>query len=196
VIGLVVFGGFLKSVEARGVDSDNSNSGFISGGGGIFYPFKGKSGFNAVVQAAGKISAQERLGVELEFRKYETELFNAKNINTKSYIVRGIGQYYFRPQGISPYVGFGINFAINIFDEDEIEKKRSSVNIKRGWGFGYGIMGLLGVEVPIGQLAFFAEGRVSGDLQFAQFEKRSGKKKFRIESLSGLTGMGGIRMRF
>ena len=196
VIGLWLFGGFLKSVEARGVDSDDSDSVVISGGGGIFYPFQGKSGFNAVVQAAGNVSPQERLGVELEFRKYETELFNAKNIDTKSYIVRGIGQYYFRPHGISPYVGLGINFAINIFDEDEIEKKRSSVNVKRGWGFGYGIMGLLGVEVPIGQVAFFAEGRVGGDFQFTQFEKRSGKKKLSIQSLSGLTGMGGIRMRF
>ncbi len=196
VIGLLLFGGFLKSVEARGVDSDKSDSVFISGGGGIFYPFAGKSGFNAVVQAAGKISPQERLGVELEYRKYETELFNAKNIDTKSYIVRGIGQYYFRPHGISPYVGLGINFAINTFDEDEIEKKRSSVNVKRGWGFGYGIMGLLGVELPLGQFAFFAEGRVSGDFQFTQYEKRSGKKKFSIQSLSGFTGMGGIRMRF
>lgn len=196
MIGLVVCGGFSKGVEAKGLGSDDSDSVMISGSGGIFYPFQGKSGFNAVVQAAGNVSPQERLGVELEFRKYETELFNAKNIDTKSYIVRGIGQYYFRPHGISPYVGLGINFAINIFDEDEIEKKRSSVNVKRGWGFGYGIMGLLGVEVPIGQVAFFAEGRVSGDFQFTQFEKRSGKKKLSIQSLSGLTGMGGIRMRF
>ena len=58
-------------------------------------------------------------------------------------------------------------------------------------------MGLLGVEVPMGQqLAFFAEGRVSGDFQLTQYENRSGKNKFSIESFSGLTGMGGIRMRF
>jgi len=197
MIGLVVCGGFSKGVEAKGIDADDSDSVMISGGGGIFYPFKGKSGFNAVVQASGKISPQERFGVELEFRKYETELFNAKNIDTKSYIVRGIGQYYFRPHGISPYVGLGINFAINTFDKDEIEKKKSSVDVKRGWGFGYGIMGLLGVEVPMGQqLAFFAEGRVSGDFQLTQYENRSGKNKFSIESFSGLTGMGGIRLRF
>ena len=197
VISLIIFCALSDNVWASESDSEVSDSAVISAGGGIFYPFKGKSGFNGVVQAAGKISPQERIGVELEFRKYETELFDAKNIDTKSYIVRGIGQYFFRPHGISPYVGLGINLAVNVFDEDEIEKKRPSVNIKRGWGFGYGIMGLLGVEVPMGQqLAFFAEGRVSGDIQLSQFEKRSGKKKLKLESLSGLTGMGGIRIRF
>ena len=125
------------------------------------------------------------------------EPFNAQDIDTQSYIVRGIGQYYFRPHGISPYVGLGINLAVNVFDEDEIEKKRPSVNVKRGWGLGYGIMGLLGVEVPMGQLFdFFVEGRVSGDFQLTHYEKRSGKDKISLESLSGLTGMGGIRMRF
>ena len=197
VMGLMAFSGLTDKVQAKGMDSGDSDAVVVSGGGGIFYPFKGKSGFNGVVQAAGKIYPQERLGVELEYRNYETELLNAKDIDTQSYIVRGIGQYYFRPHGISPYVGLGINLAVNVFDEDEIEKRRPSVNVKRGWGFGYGIMGLLGVEVPMGQqLAFFAEGRVSGDFQLTHYEKRSGKDKLTIESLSGLTGMGGIRMRF
>ena len=52
VIGLGVVGGFSKSIEAKGIDADDSV--VISGGGGIYYPFDGKSGFNAVVQAAGK----------------------------------------------------------------------------------------------------------------------------------------------
>ena len=196
-ISLSIICGLSENVRANEGDFGTSDSSVISGGGGIFYPFKGKSGFNGVVQAAGKISPQERLGVELEFRKYETELFNAKDIDTKSYIIRGIGQYFFRPHGISPYVGLGINLAVNVFDEDEIEKKRPSVNIKRGWGFGYGIMGLLGLEVPVGGgVAFFGEGRVSGDIQLSQFEKRSGKKKLKLDSLSGLTGMGGIRVSF
>jgi hypothetical protein len=197
VVGLMAFGGLSDNVQAKGMDSEDSDPVVISGGGGIFYPFKGKSGFNVVAQATGKISAQERWGVELEYRNYEAELFNAKDIDTQSYIVRGFGQYIFRSQGISPYVGLGLNIAVNVFDKKEIEKKRSSLNIKRGVGFGAGIMGVLGVEVPMGQqLAFFAEGRVSGDFQLTHYEKRSGKDKLSIESLSGLTGMGGIRLRF
>lgn len=197
VMMLIVYCGLSGPVQAKGMDSEDSGSVVISGGGGIFYPFQGQTGFNSMVQAMGKISPQERIGVELEFRKYKTEFFNAKNIDTKSYIVRGIGQYYFIPGGISPYVGLGLNLAVNDFDGDEVERKRPSVDVKTGWGFGYGIMGSLGVEVPVErQLAFFAEGRVSGDFQMTIYEKQSGKDKINFESLSGLTGMGGIRMSF
>jgi len=197
VMGLMAFSGLTDKVQAKGLDSEDSDTVVISGGGGIFYPFKGKDGFNGVIQAAGNISPQERLGLELEFRNYETEIFNAKNIDTQSYILRLIGQYFFRSHGFSPYVGLGINAGVNVFDEDEIEKKRSSINVKQGWGFGFGIMGLLGVEIPVGGgVAFFGEGRVSGDFQVSTYEKRSGKDKISFESLSGLTGMGGIRMRF
>lgn len=197
VLGLIAFSAFSVNEQAQGRDSEDSDSVFVSGGGGIFYPFKGKSGFNGVVQVAGKISPQERLGIELEYRNYETELFNAKDIDTQSYIVRGIGQYFFRSQGISPYVGLGLSLGINVFDEKEIENKRSSINLQQGWGFGYGIMGLLGVEVPVGGgLALFGEGRVSGDFQVSRYKNGSGNHKISFESLSGLTGMGGIRMRF
>ncbi len=196
-MALIIFLGISAAIEAKGMDSGDSDSVLISGGGGIFYPFQGQSGFNAFIQAMGEISPQERLGLEFEFRKYETEFFNAKNIDTESYILRLIGQYYFFPGGISPYVGLGLNLAINDFDGDEVERKRPSVDVKTGWGVGYGIMGLMGVEIPIvQQLALFAEGRVSGDFQVTFYENRSGKDKANFESLSGLTGMGGIRMRF
>ncbi len=193
IIGLVLMGGMCNHVAAEMRDADESV--YISGGGGIFFPFQGKSGFNAVVQAAGKISPRERMGMELEYRQYETELFNAKDIDTQSYIFRIFGHYLFPLGGITPYVGLGLNMAVNVFDKKEIEKKRSSVNIKRRWGFGYGLMGLAGVEVPVGRVAFFAEGRVSGDYQLTDY-KKSGKRKLGIESFSGLTGMGGLRVRF
>ncbi len=193
MIGLAIIGGLSGNVAAKNGDIDDSV--IISGGGGIFYPFQGKSGFNAVVQASGQIAPQERMGVELEYRQYETKLFKVKNIDTQSYIFRLFGQYFFRPQGITPYVGLGINFAINVFDEDEIEKRRTSVKLKQGWGVGYGLLGLVGVEIPVGPVALFGEGRVSGDFQITNY-KKSGKRKIGIESLSGLTGMGGIRIRF
>lgn len=197
VMGLIVFGGLSDTIQAKVVESEDSNEVVISGGGGIFYPFKGQSGVSGVIQAMGILSPQERMGVELEYRNYETELFNTKDIDTQSYILRGIGQYFFRSHGISPYVGLGVNIALNVFDETEIEKKRPSINVKGDKGIGYGVMGLLGVEVPMGQhVALFAEGRVSADFQVTRYKNESGKNKIDIENLSGLTGIGGIRLRF
>ncbi|TFG59988.1 MAG: hypothetical protein E4H32_09295 [Nitrospirales bacterium] len=197
VMGLMVFGGLSENVQAKVVDPEDSDSVVISGSGGIFYPFQGQAGFNGVIQAMGILSPQERLGVELEFRNYETEFFKAKDIDTQSYILRGIGQYFFRAHGISPYVGLGLNIAVNVLDEKEFEKQRPSTNLKQEVGIGYGVIGVMGVEVPMGQrVAFFAEGRVSADFQLIRYENQSGKDKVNLESLSGLAGMGGIRFRF
>jgi hypothetical protein len=197
VMGLTIFGGLSETVQAKVIEPEESNDVVISGGGGIFYPFKGRSGVSGVIQAMGFLSPQERVGVEMEYRKYETNLFKAKDIDTQSYILRGIGQYYFRSHGITPYIGLGVNIALNVYDESEIEKKRPSINVKGDKGIGSGIMGLVGLEVPMGQhVALFAEGRVSADIQFTRYKNESGKNKFDVESLSGLTGLGGIRIRF
>ena len=197
LMGLIVFGGLSNHAQAKVIEPEESNTVVISGGGGIFYPFQGQSGVSGAIQAMGIISPQERMGVELEYRKYDTELFNAKNIDMQSYILRGIGQYFFRSHGISPYVGLGVNIALNVFDEIDVEKKRASINVKGDKGFGYGIMGLLGVEAPVGQgVALFAEGRVSADFQLTQYKNGSGKNKIDVENLSGLTGMVGIRFHF
>ena len=197
MMGLIVFGVLSGHVQAKVIEPEESNEVVISGGGGIFYPFKGKSGVSGVIQAMGFLSPQERVGVELEYRKYETKLFNAKDIDTQSYILRGIGQYFFRSHGITPYIGLGVNIALNVFDENEIEKKRPSIKVKGDKGIGSGIMGLVGLEVPMGQqVALFAEGRVSADIQFTRYKNESGNNKFDVENLSGLTGIGGMRIRF
>ena len=197
VMGLIVFSGLSDHAQAKVIEPETSNTVVISGAGGIFYPFQGQSGVSGVIQAMGIISPQERLGIELEYRNYDTELFNAKNIDTQAYILRGIGQYLFRSHGISPYVGLGLSIALNVFDENDIEKKRASINVKGDKGFGYGIMGLVGVEVPVGpRVAVFAEGRVSADFQLTRYKNESGNNKIDVENLSGLTGMVGIRFHF
>ncbi len=197
VMELIVCNGLTDHAQAKVIEHEDSDTVVISGGGGIFYPFQGQSGVSGVIQAMGIISPQERMGVELEYRKYDTELFHAKNIDTQSYILRGLGQYYFRSHGISPYIGLGVNIALNVFDEKDIEKKRTSINVKGDKGFGYGIMGLVGVEAPVGQgVAVFAEGRVSADFQLTRYTNGSGKNKIDVENLSGLTGMVGIRFHF
>lgn len=197
VMGLIMFSGLSGHAQAKVIEPEESETVIISGGGGIFHPFQGQSGVSGTIQAMGIISPQERMGVELEYRNYKNELFHAKNIDTQSYILRGIGQYFFRSHGISPYVGLGVNIALNVFDEKDIEKKRDSINVKGDKGFGYGIMGLLGVEAPVGQgVAVFAEGRVSADFLVTQYKNSSGNNKIDVENLSGLTGMIGMRFHF
>ncbi len=197
LMGLIVFAGLSDNLQAKVQASEDSNTVVISGGGGIFYPFQGQSGVSGVIQAMGILSPQERMGVELEYRRYETELFNTKSIDTQSYILRGMGQYFFRSHGISPYVGLGVNIALNVFDEKDIEKNRSSINVKGDKGIGSGVMGLLGVVVPMGQsMALFAEGRVSADFQLTRYKNESGNNKFDVENLSGLSGIAGIRFHF
>ncbi|MEO8325054.1 MAG: hypothetical protein ABI618_04340 [Nitrospirota bacterium] len=194
---LIVFNGLSSHAQAKVIEPEESETVVLSGGGGIFYPFQGKTGASGAIQAMGIISPQERMGVELEYRNYKNDLFHAKNIDMQSYILRGIGQYFFRSRGISPYVGLGVNIALNVFDEKDVEKKRDSINVKGDKGFGYGIMGLLGVEAPVGQgVAVFAEGRVSADFQLTRYKNGSGKNKLDVENLSGLTGMVGIRFHF
>ncbi|HNP31252.1 MAG TPA: hypothetical protein PKK23_19555, partial [Nitrospirales bacterium] len=175
MMGLIVFGGLSDHAQAKVIESEESDTVVISGGGGFFYPFQGQTGVSGIFQAMGIISPQERIGVELEYRNYDTELFHANNIDTQAYILRGIGQYMFLSHGISPYIGLGVNIALNVFDENDVEKKRTSINVKGNKGFGYGIMGLLGVEAPVGQgVAIFAEGRVSADFQLTRYTNASG----------------------
>ncbi|MFZ1745706.1 MAG: hypothetical protein WBO24_20055 [Nitrospirales bacterium] len=197
LIGLIGFNGLSDYAQAKVIEPEESDTVIISGGGGIFHPFQGKTGASGAIQAMGIISPQERMGVELEYRNYKNELFHAKNIDMQSYILRGIGQYFFRSHGISPYIGLGVNIALNVFDEKDIEKKRDSINVKGDKGFGYGIMGLLGVEAPVGQgIAVFVEGRVSADFLVTRYKNSSGNNKIDVENLSGLTGMVGIRFHF
>jgi hypothetical protein len=197
MMGLIVLGGLSAHVQAKVAESEDSNEVVLSGGGGLFYPFQGQSGISGIVQAMGVLSPQERMGVELEFRKSKTDLFDTKDIDTQSYILRGIGQYYFRPHGISPYVGLGVNIALNVFDGKEIEKQIPSIQVKGDLGIGYGVMGILGVEAPMGQrAALFVESRASADFQVSRYQNQSGKNKLTVENLSGLTGIIGIRVRF
>ncbi|HNP62042.1 MAG TPA: OmpW family outer membrane protein [Nitrospirales bacterium] len=197
VMGLIVFNELSSHAQAKVIEPEESETVVLSGGGGIFYPFQGKTGGSGAIQAMGIISPQERMGVELEYRNYKNDLLHAKNIDMQSFIFRGIGQYFFRTHGISPYIGLGLNIALNVFDEKDIEKKRDSINVKGDKGFGYGVMGLVGVEAPVAQgVALFAEGRVSADFQLTRYKNGSGKNKLDVENLSGLTGMIGIRFHF
>ncbi|MFQ5728844.1 MAG: outer membrane protein [Waddliaceae bacterium] len=174
----------------------------LSIGGGNFNPSDGESGTAFLGQFLHK-NGNTRFGGEIEYRDFEATLFEVQKVETQSFIIRGVGVYMFRPEGISPYIGGGIGVAINIIDGDKIEQTLSQGNttlvVVSDVGAGFGLVGLIGIEAPVSSdLIFFAEGRISGDFQLTQIEglNTAGEEEIEIENLGGVTVLGGVRFRF
>ena len=194
LLGILLLGGGLERASAE--EGEAKRNFIVSGGGGIFEPFNGKTGFSGLVQAMIAISPRVRLGGELEFRDYETELFNVKDVGIQTFHFRGLGMFFFRPEGISPYIGGGFGFSVNSIDDNKIERNRPGIMVKSDIGLGFGVMGLVGLDVPIGtRVALFAEGRANADFQVTETEG-PGSSNTEIENIGGLSGLGGIRFRF
>ncbi|GJL53568.1 MAG: hypothetical protein NPIRA02_07000 [Nitrospirales bacterium] len=190
--GLILVFGLPGIVQA---DSGAEEKGWIvSGAGGVFIPFQGDAGFSGIAQIMTKISPQTRLGVELDYTQFDTKIFKVKNVEVKSYSLRGLMQYFFKKEGLSPYVGAGIGLSLNQLDKKKIERGRPELDVVNKFGFGAGFIGLAGVEVPLAsRVAFFAEGRLHGAFQVTRVEGGEGTS---VESLSGLSGLGGLRVLF
>ncbi len=194
LFGFFLFIGATELVMAEKVEPEHKV--VLSGAGGIFNPFDGKTGFSGLGQLMFQTSPQVRFGGEFELRDYQAELFKVNNVDIQSFILRGIGLFFLRPEGVSPYIGAGIGFSVNNFDENEVEKRRPSIRIKNDIGLGFGVLGLVGVEVPVGdRFAFFVEGRASADFQVTNTEEPGGDETD-IENIGGISGLGGIRLRF
>jgi hypothetical protein len=82
--------------------------------------------------------------------------------------------------------------------EQALEERHGGVASVNKFGFGLGLLGLVGVEVPLGAtVAAFAEGRASVDLQLTNLSDSSDDSgDIGVENLGGVTGIGGIRIRF
>ena len=165
---------------------------------GIFQPFQGKAGQSALVQLGGQISLEKHLWFEIEVRDYQTKILKVKNIETQSFILRLLGEYKFRPNTkISPYLGLGFGISLHSSDEDEIQKKRSTIKVEEQIDVGFEALGLLGVETPVWEgLTFFVEGRISADFLMIDFKKQGGEERTAFENTGGMLGLFGIRYQF
>jgi hypothetical protein len=201
----------LVSVALCAAPTTASAATFLSGAGGVFTPYEGKAGFTGSVQLlAGTPTEKEgraafRFGGEIEYRSYKSKIFDVDDVRFDSGSFRALVQYHFLPESmspyVSPYVGGGFGFDINVIDNDKVEHALQD----RGYevvsvdkvGFGLDLLGMAGVEVPLGSaVALFAEGRASVAFQLTKQSDFSGSGDIGVSNLGGLTGIGGVRVRF
>lgn len=181
--------------------------GMIGVGGGVFEPWDGDLGGMGMIQGfAVFLDGRLRVGGEFEGRTFETEIFDVRGVDMQSYVLRPQLQVVPWPDApIRPYVGLGLGLLINVFDEHEIEDGRPGLDLDDEVGVAGGIMGLFGLEAPLGRgLVVFAEGRAEGAEQFSSECADVVVNGFVVEvcddvdsdQIGGATGMIGLRYRF
>jgi len=165
----------------------------VSAAGGVFTPYSGSTGFSGVVQVLSALTDSNlRVGGEIEYRGYKTEIFDVDDVGIDTISLRAVVQYVLLKEPIRPYIGAGLGLGFNIIDGDKVEEERDDLSIITDFGVGVGVLGLVGVEVPLGQtVALFAEARAGADFQLTG---ESGELD--AVNLGGVSGLGGIRFRF
>jgi hypothetical protein len=99
----------------------------------------------------------------------------------------------------------GLSLHINVWDVDRIEDERPGLDIDGSTSSSGGIMGVAGLEVPLGDhFSIFAEARADASVQFTQECTTAIINGFFVEvcddvdssQLGGATGMLGVRYQF
>jgi len=160
--------------------------GAVSVGGGVFAPYDGNPGGTALLGAEGRVSKHVSVGGEVEYRKSEMRISSIPDVNVDSVNLRALVRYTWFPGPVHPYVGAGAGLGVHSFDGTaRVGSYRVGVD---GTGVGVGVLGLAGLDVPLGErVSLFAEGRVSGDLETTLF---SG------DQVGGVSGLSGARIHF
>lgn len=168
---------------------------YLTGGGGMFVPYKGTAGPSGLVQVLTTGGDRLRVGGEVEYRSYDSSILGVDNVAFDTIALRGIVQYALRSEGIRPYVGAGLGVDVNVIDSNKVERESPFVNVQSA-GAGIGLLGLAGVEAPVtSRLSIFAEGRLSVDFQLTN-QTNGGSNNIGVENLGGFTGLAGLRFTF
>lgn len=180
--------------------------GAVGVGGGVFQPWDGKVGGGGMIQGfAVLLDGHLRIGGEFEGRTYETRVFSVDDVDVQSYVLRPQAQWVFFPKSITPYLGLGLSLHVNVWDQREIERARPGLDLDGNVGTSGGIVGIAGVEAPLGDhLSVFLEGRADASVQFTQECATVVVNGFLVDvcddvksnQLGGATGLLGVRFRF
>ena len=167
----------------------------VAGGAGVFAPYNGSLGPAGLLQVLTTRDAW-RFGGELEYRNYKSTIFHVDEVRFDSISLRGIVHYRLRPEGVSPYLGGGLGLNINVIDSTRVEHHSPTISNVSSVGTGIGLLGLAGVDVPLGdRSSLFGEARGGGDFQFTN-TKSGGSDHIDVANLGGVSGLFGVRVRF
>jgi len=150
-------------------------------------------------------SGHFRIGGEFVHRQFDTRVFDVKGVEVNSYSFDLLMHYVLNPGGLTPYLGAGIGLQANDLSKRDLKRASSALDVRDDVGLGYGLFGLLGLELPISRDAvLFAEGRLNlayqitgrnGARVYADYYK-DGVDKTAVEDLGGGSGVFGLRVRF
>ena len=187
-VGLLVWLAF--SMPAAGADWNVSLSG------SAFQPWYGDVGQGGIASAQVELrEGRFWIGIEVEYRAFDANLGGGFGPDYESVLARGLFHYHpFPDAALSPYVGLATGIALHLSDRDDVVNGEERPIRRRASG-GTTLLGLAGVQAPVPGvrgLFLFVEGRVetAGDL----WKKRGGNWQY--DQVGGVTGTGGLRVRF
>ncbi len=193
VSGFLLFSVFTSNAAAEPPEINMT----LSGGGGVFAPFKGNTGSTGILQFMFLKDDQMRVGGEIEYRDFEGEILDVDDVEIQSLFVRGLVKYYLKPAGVSPYIGAGFGVSFNTIDSKRVQQQRPGIIITSNTGQGIGVVALAGVEVPLSDpVSFFIEGRFIADFQMVELDTGPGDDDIEFENLGGVSALAGLLLRF
>jgi hypothetical protein len=167
----------------------------MSAGAGYFQPWHGDGGgdFRGSLGATFGREKRFRLSGEFSYREFETELFNVDDVEVESYRLALVFHYRLMPDAvIQPYLGVRYGIAVNLIDDEAIERGRPGNVAVDGIGSGIGIGGIVGLEIPIGpHLFLFSEANLGAEIQLVEDDD-----DLEVEEIGGVSGLAGLRLVF
>jgi len=192
--------GLVLALAAVGVGNADT---YVGAGAGALVPYEGKTGYTFLGEIGGRYwSKYFRLGGEFQYTRLDHHVdlgaLGAGSIaaDIRTYELRALLRFFFRPDRISPYLGGGGGFAVMDVDDSSLRRALGGVSPlgSSDVAVGGGLIGLAGIEIPLfsKHVNLFAEARVDYTWEFtSNLEPLIGPKSY-----SGFTGIGGLRTRF
>jgi len=177
-------------------------------GGGFFAPWQGDAKHQEQLELmAVSPSGRFRVGGEFVFREFETRMFDVEDVDVDAYQLNLVMHWVINPGGITPYLGGGLGLHANDVSKVDIERGNPGLDVRDDLGLGYGIFGVLGLELPVSdRLALFAEGRLSLSYQVVGIDDddfdtytdyyNDGVDDVDAEDTGGASAVFGLRLRF